>query len=184
MLATLISPAEGEIFLFGESLKNETVKIRQRIGLIGHGSMLYRDLSAIENLVFFGRLYGVSDPKTQAERLLDYVGLASRGHDPVKAFSRGMIQRVSIARALMHDPDILLADEPFNGLDTRSGRVLVDLLRDLSAKSKTIILATHDVHLTMALADQIVVLRHGQVVINERAEALSQQVVLDAIEIN
>ena len=104
-----------------------------RIGLIGHQAMLYRDLSALENLVFFARLYGLDRPRERAEEMLAGVGLSERGDDPVKDFSRGMTQRIAIARALLHNPDLLLADEPFAGLDAPSSHMLEQVLTQLHA---------------------------------------------------
>ena len=112
VLATLTPQTAGELLLFGQSATREMIRVRGRIGLIGHQSMLYRDLSAWENLEFFGKLYGVKDPGRRADELLAALSLADRAQDAVKTFSRGMTQRVAIARALMHNPDLLLADEP------------------------------------------------------------------------
>lgn len=182
ILATLTPPTEGNLHLFGHHVNRDSTNIRRRIGLIGHDSMLYRDLSAVENLLFFGKLYGVAHPLEQAQRLLDFVGLSSRGQDSVKTFSRGMVQRVSIARALMHDPDLLIADEPFNGLDSPSSRILESMLTDLCTMNKTIILATHDIHQCVALTDHVIVLRHGQVVIDCSVGEVDHQIILKEIE--
>jgi heme exporter protein A len=164
--------------LFGETLKGEAAGLRARLGLIGHGAMLYRDLSARENLVFFSRLYDLPDAASRADELLDYVGLSARACDPVKTFSRGMAQRVSIARALVHDPDLLLADEPFAGLDAPSQGMLQQMLARLHGEGKTIILASHDLAQSLGLAQRALVLRQGRLVVDEETSRLDAQAVL------
>jgi heme exporter protein A len=178
ILATLLPPTIGTLALFGETLGREAAGLRARLGLIGHGAMLYRDLSARENLIFFSRLYDVPDPADRADRLLDYVGLAGRARDPVKTFSRGMAQRVSIARALVHDPDLLLADEPFAGLDAPSRRMLEQMLDRLHGEGKTIILASHDLEQSLGVAQRALVLRQGRLVVDEQTSQLEVGAVL------
>lgn len=161
----MLSPAtRGELKLFGASANRPSPALRARIGMIGHQPMLYRDLSAMENLVFFGKLYGVSRPAERAASLLERVGLADRAASLAKTFSRGMVQRLSIARSLMHAPDLLLADEPFSGLDVPSVAAVSTLLSELHADGKTVILTNHDVRQSLQLAQRVVVLRRGGVV--------------------
>ncbi|UCD76162.1 MAG: ABC transporter ATP-binding protein [Phycisphaerales bacterium] len=178
ILATLVAPSGGVLKLFGQTVRRDSIHIRSRLGLIGHGAMLYRDLSARENLVFFGRLYGVADAPGRAAELLKFVDLAPRANDPVKTFSRGMMQRVSIARALMHNPDLLLADEPFSGLDAPSCRMLEEMLSRLHGQGKTVVLANHEISQSLRLAEQAVVLRKGRVVLDEPASSLDPAAVL------
>jgi heme ABC exporter ATP-binding subunit CcmA len=172
IMATLIPPTDGSIELFGQPLTRNAVALRARIGLIGHQSMLYRDLSARENLVFFARLYEVNEPQRQIDRMLRMVGLGDRADDPVKNFSRGMTQRVSIARALLHDPDLILADEPFAGLDAPSIQSLEKLLARLNAGGKTIVLVNHDIEQTLQIASRAVALRQGRVVLDQPTHRL------------
>ncbi len=179
LLATLTTPTSGRLELFGmEARGTAAVKVRAKIGLIGHQTMLYHDLSARENLEFFGALYGVADVRKRAMHLLEAMGLATRASDAVKAFSRGMMQRVAIARALMHDPELLLADEPFAGLDAPSTAVLEKVLRDLHAAGKTIVLANHDIGQSLRLAERAVVLRGGKKVIDAGSSELDERRVL------
>ncbi len=168
-LAMLNPATSGELMLFGKSANRPSPGLRARIGVIGHQPMLYRDLSVMENLVFFGKLYGVSRPAQRAAELLERVGLADRASSMVKTFSRGMIQRLSIARALMHAPDLMLADEPFSGLDVPSVQAVSELLRELHADGKTVILTNHDVRQSLELAQRVVVLRCGSVVCDRQA---------------
>jgi heme exporter protein A len=182
VLATLTSPTAGELTILGQSAGSNSAALRARIGLIGHQSMLYRDLSARQNLEFFGRLYGLPDPKGRAADLLDAIGLSSRADDPVKSFSRGMTQRVAIARALVHDPELLLADEPFDGLDAPSCALLEEMLTDLHRSGKTLILANHDISQSLRLTEQTVVLREGRVVIDQASKDLEPAAVLAEME--
>jgi heme exporter protein A len=170
VLATLMPPSSGRLELFGSAVGANSSSIRSQIGIISHQPMLYRDLSPTENLVFFGRLYDVSNSRGRAEEMLALVGLASRADDPVKTLSRGMIQRVSIARALMHDPSLLLADEPFNGLDVPSANALETFLKRLQAQGKTVVIANHDIAQTLRLADMVFVLHRGCRVLEARAD--------------
>lgn len=163
----MLSPAtKGDLILFGASANRPSPALRARIGMIGHQPMLYRDLSALENLEFFGKIYGVSRPAERAASLLERVGLADRATSLAKTFSRGMVQRLSIARALMHAPDLLLADEPFSGLDVPSVAAVSNLLSELHADGKTVILTNHDVRQSLELAQRVVVLRRGGIVSN------------------
>lgn len=177
-LSTLITPSSGTLELFGHSPRHHAAKIRARLGLIGHQLMLYGDLTAHENLVFFGRLFGVKNAAERARSLLATLGLEKRADDAVKTFSRGMAQRVSIARALMPDPELLLADEPFAGLDAPSTDMLERVLAELHAAGKTIILANHDIRQSLRLAGRAIVLRKGRKVIDDAASTLDVETVL------
>jgi len=182
VLATLLPPTSGDAALFGHSLKRDTAQVRSRIGLVAHQSMLYRDLSARENLLFFARLYGVKNPADRVNRLLEAIGLADRANDPVKAFSRGMAQRVSIARALVHEPQLLLADEPFAGLDAPSIEGLETLLRRLHERGRTVLMVNHDIPQSLALATRAIVLRGGQVVADAATRTLDAARVLAEVQ--
>ena len=183
VMATLTPPTLGELTLFGNPATGRQAQAaRGRIGMIGHQSMLYRDLSARENLEFFARLYGVPDPRGRTQRLLDVIALSQRADDAVKTFSRGMTQRVAIARALVHEPDLLLADEPFDGLDAPSIATLEQLLSDLREQGMTVILANHSIDQSLRLADRAVVLRGGRVVIDEPSDSLRSDDVLAEME--
>jgi heme exporter protein A len=164
VLATLLPAGDGEVRLFGQDLARAGPRVRGKIGLIGHQTMLYRDLTVRENLEFFGRLYGIADPSGRARLLMDAVGLPHRADDPVKSLSRGMGQRVAIARALMHSPDLLLADEPFAGLDIASALALEELLGHFHHKGRTIVLVNHDIGQSLRLAQRVLVLRGGRLV--------------------
>ena len=166
ILATLTSPSRGEFRLFGLTPAQGKSVLRSRIGLLGHQPMLYRDLSARENLVFFARLYLLDNFAARADELLELMGLADRAGDPVAAFSRGMTQRLSIARALLHNPELLLADEPFAGLDVPSTQSIERLFARLNQAGKTILIVNHDIPQSLRLAKRVVVLRDGGVALD------------------
>jgi heme exporter protein A len=181
VIATLTPATTGRIELFGQPLTRDAVALRSRIGLIGHQSMLYRDLTARENLEFFARLYGLRNATNRVAQALTMIGLSSRSDDAVKTFSRGMTQRVAIARALLHDPELLLADEPFAGLDAPSIQSLEQLLADLGTAGKTVIMVNHDIEQTLRIADRAVLLRHGKVVLDQPTHRLYAQEVLSEV---
>jgi heme exporter protein A len=181
VLSTLVPPSSGELRLFGKRATAASVGLRRSIGLIGHQSMLYRDLSARENLEFFARLYDIRDPAARARRMLDMIGLSERAADPVKNFSRGMVQRVAIARALLHDPQLLLADEPFDGLDAPSIESLEKLFAQLNEAGKTIVMVNHDIERSLEIASRAVVLRGGRVVLDQPTHRLYPREVLSEV---
>jgi ABC-type multidrug transport system ATPase subunit len=181
IIGLLTPPSAGTLELFGRSVDRDDPAIRSRIGMIAHGAMLYRTLTARENLLFFGRLYGVPGVEARTRELLDMVGLLNRADDAVQTFSRGMLQRVSIARALMHEPELLLADEPFTGLDTPSRDRLESLLDDVRRQGTTIIMANHDVAQSLVLADQVIVLRNGRQVLEAMAPTIDVDQVYETV---
>ena len=140
VLATLLRPHGGEVRVLGAALPAEAWKVRGRVGYVAHEPLLYRSLSARENLAFNARLHGVD--VARAEALLDQVGMARRADDPVEELSRGMRQRVAVARALLHDPPLLLLDEPYTGLDARALEDVEPLIGRASGRTRVI--ATHD----------------------------------------
>jgi heme ABC exporter ATP-binding subunit CcmA len=161
ILANLSKPTKGEVKIFGESGGGKT---RERIGYLGHGIGVYDDLSAIENLTLFGQLMGVANPAATAGAALERVGLGRVREGFAREFSRGMRQRLAIARAFLHNPEVLLLDEPFTSLDDRAIAVLHDLLRDALKKGATIVMSTHQIREAMELATQVALLERGRVV--------------------
>ena len=166
IVAGLARPSEGSLSIDGDAAHERTT--RRRIGYIGHASLLYPELSARENLIFAGRLYDVADPPGRADELLSEEGLTDVSQRLVSGFSRGMAQRVAIARGLVHDPDVLLLDEPFTGLDRRAARRLESRLDALRRSGHTLILVTHDVASAARLAQHVVVLSEGRTVHESR----------------
>ena len=178
LLATLTTPTEGDVSLFGTPARKDAAALRRRIGLIDHQPLLYRDLTALENLTFFSGLYGLDDVRRRVDAALDRFGLLTRANDPVKAFSRGMVQRLSIARALLHEPALVLADEPFTGLDAPSVAFVERLFDELVATGKTIVMVNHDVPQTLRIAGRVIVLRGGVVALDQSTDGLNASDVL------
>jgi heme exporter protein A len=164
ILATLVAPSSGEV-RYGERTAREAgAALRGRIGLLAHDLHLYPELTAGENLEFFGRLYGVRDARARVAGWLERAGLGERRDDAVSGFSRGMRQRLALERALLHDPRLVLLDEPFTGLDDAATFALVERLRGLKARGCIVLLATHDLETVEGLLDRVAVLREGRLV--------------------
>lgn len=164
ILATLLRPTSGTLRIAGLDPARDGSEIRRRIGFLSHRTLLYDDLTAEQNLRFYARLYGLPDASARIDELLGRVGLADRRHDRVRTFSRGMQQRLAVARAVLHRPSILLLDEPYTGLDPQAAEALSALLRELAGEGCTILLTTHDLERGLAAGDRVVVLSRGRVV--------------------
>jgi ABC-type multidrug transport system ATPase subunit len=164
ILGTLLAPSDGRVEYGATTAAAGGAGLRARIGMLGHDLFLYPELTAHENLTFFGRLYGVLDAPTRALEALERAGLGDRAHDAVSGFSRGMRQRVALERALLHRPRLLLLDEPFTGLDQTSAGALVGRLRDEQARGVLTVLATHDLDVVDGLLTRELFLRNGRLV--------------------
>ena len=163
ILAGLAKPDAGTVSIFGLNCKEDAQQIRSLVGLVAHQPYLYEELTPLENLLFFAHMYNVTHAQERAHDLLQRVGVAKRAHDRVQALSRGLIQRVAWARALLHSPRLLLLDEPDTGLD-QEGTVLIDsLLAEYFQQGGSILFTTHQLERALQLADSIVVLGHGRV---------------------
>lgn len=164
LLATLSRPTRGEIRVQGHQLTGDWTEARRYIGLVSHQSFLYSDLTAEENLRFYASLFDVKDAALRIQTLLDAVGLQNRARDLVRTYSRGMLQRLAIARALIHDPIILLLDEPYTGLDQAAAERFTDLLAETGRAERTVIMTTHNLEQGLALCDRVLVMNQGSVV--------------------
>lgn len=164
IVATLLRPTEGEVSVGGWVFPQHAARVRRHIGLVSHQALLYRDLSAAENLEFFARLYQLDEVEHRVEEALKKVGLFARQRDAVGSFSRGMVQRLTIARATLHEPDVLLLDEPYTGLDQDASQLLDSLLRRESENGRTILLITHDLSHGLEQSDRIAILNNGRIV--------------------
>jgi len=148
----------------GIDIRGEPETSRRQIGFLSNNTYLYRDLSPVENLRFFSRLYGIPDSEERIMALLDRVGLRRRAADPVRAFSRGLHQRLGIARVMLHDPSVIMLDEPYTGLDANAVEILNQILDQAAAAGKTIILTSHDLEQGLRAASRAVVIDRGKIV--------------------
>ncbi len=162
IFSTLLCPSSGTVEITGLDAKEDADKIRAKIGLISHNSMLYDNLTAQENLMFFAKLYGVKNPKKRVSEMLSAVELSSRRIDCVHTFSRGMVQRLSIARALIHDPEIVFLDEPYSGLDPHAVEVFDNILQAQRA-NKTFVMVSHDLEKGFNMSTHALILAKTQV---------------------
>jgi heme exporter protein A len=162
ILATLLSPSKGTITYGDRQAGDGGAEIRASIGMLGHDLFLYPELTARENLTFFAQLYGLPDVPRVVGHALEQSGLAARADDFVSGFSRGMRQRVALERALLHDPRLILLDEPFTGLDQASAAALVSRLRNRQQAGCLIVLATHDLDIADQLLTKAVFLIDGR----------------------
>ncbi len=172
MISGLSRPDKGSIALGGVPMARSLHELRRYIGLVSHLPLLYDALSAWENLDFFARLYDIQDPATRIDQVLHDVDLWARRNDPVRTYSRGMIQRLAIGRAILHNPPVLLLDEPDTGLDPASAEMLQQLIRSLGAADRSILLTTHNLDRALAWADWVCVLASGTIVHQESTAAL------------
>ncbi len=168
LLATLSQPTAGSIRVAGHDVAQAAGRVRRLIGLVSHQSLLYNDLSAEANLRFYAQMYGLSRPQARIDEVLDLVGLSARRVDLVRTFSRGMQQRLSIARAILHRPQVMLFDEPYTGLDHRAAAILSQVLESVAGAGRTVLLTTHNLERGLAACDRVIVLHRGKVV--HRAE--------------
>ena len=160
MIAGLSQPSQGEVRLLGKSVRDS--EARARIGLLGHGIGVYEELSAFENLRHFANLFDVVQPAEAAGRWLERVNLAQVRDSPVREFSRGMRQRLAVARAFLHDPGVLLLDEPFTSLDDRAIALLQSLLEEALGRGATVVMSTHQLREAMQLATHAALLVRGK----------------------
>lgn len=164
VLATLIKPSSGFVKINGMDLKKDHIAIKKMFGYLPHSSLLYEQYSPLENLVFFGNLYGVKDAEKRAIELVKEVGLSFFLNEPVKNFSRGMIQRIAIARAIVHDPPLLFLDEPHTGLDQGAISILNNVILSMKEKGTTTLMVTHDFKQAAEICDRIIIVKNGKIV--------------------
>jgi len=174
ILSTLVRPSSGNVFINGIDIRDEQEPVRSAIGVISHHTYLYNNLSAYENLKFYGRLYEIANQEKQIEEVIRRVGLKGREHDLVRTYSRGMQQRLSIARAILHSPAILFLDEPYTGLDQHAAQMLNDLLAEHRGE-RTIFLITHNLNRGLALCDRVAVQVKGSIIYEERIEDVDRE---------
>ncbi len=163
ILTALIPADSGEISLFGRSLAKNPKTIKSKIGFMSHDHYLYNELTAWENLDFFGQLYSIPRRNARIKELLKLIGLYHRAYDITGNFSRGMKQRLSLARALLHDPRLIILDEPYSGLDLKAQNLLNKLILKLSGEGKTFLFITHDLGKGVDIANRFGILADGRI---------------------
>lgn len=163
ILATLSRPTAGLVKIAGYPLPQGAAEARRRLGVVSHQPLLYTDLTAEENLRLYAQLYDVADAPARITTVLEQVGLAHRRRDLVRTFSRGMQQRLAIARATLPDPEVVLFDEPYTGLDPTATQMLDDMVRTMQAQGRTLLLVLHDLPHARALAERVLILAKGHI---------------------
>ena len=175
ILSTLTKPSSGNATIAGFDIRKNPNPIREQIGVMSHSTFLYGDLSAEENLHFYGKMYGVSQLPPRIDELLERVNLDARRHDLARTFSRGMQQRLSLARAILHRPQVLLLDEPFTGLDVNATALVTELLQQFITKGITVLLTTHDIDYALQHAQRVLVLRDGLIAAASATTQISRE---------
>jgi heme exporter protein A len=161
LIAGLLKPTSGDVRVQGVDVRRDA-QARARVGIISHQSMLYAPLTALENVEFTARLYGLPDPRSAARAALESMRVADRANVPVRTLSRGLQQRVSVARAMVHEPSVVLLDEPYSGLDEAGTQALTSLLQSLGARGATLVLVTHNVAEGLTLATHAAIMTDGR----------------------
>jgi len=172
ILASLSRPSLGEVRIAGYHLPAQAAAVRRRLGVVSHLPLLYGDLTAEENLRFYGRMYGVAHLDRRVAEVLELVGLTPRRRDLVRTFSRGMGQRLAIGRAVLHDPDVMLFDEPHTGLDQDACNMLDTVLREVAAQGRTVVMTSHDLARAAVLASRFDILSRGVITASVGREAI------------
>ena len=168
IIACLAKPDSGGVFFNGSNVNEDTDSFRKSVGFVSHSTLLYRSLTAYENLRIFGKLYNVENLEERIKDVLDAVGLLNRASEPIRNFSRGMLQRLTIGRAIIHNPSFLLFDEPYTGLDQKASDVMNKILREVHSEGKMAIITTHNIELGLQAADRVAVLRKGSIVYEDK----------------
>jgi heme exporter protein A len=172
ILSSLSRPALGEVRINGFRLPEQAAAVRRVLGVVSHFPLLYGDLTAEENLLFYGRMYGVARLEPRIEQVLEMIGLQARKRDLVRTFSRGMQQRLAIGRAVLHDPEVMLLDEPHTGLDQDACAMLDNVLLQVAASGRTVVMTSHDLARAADLASRFDVLSRGAIVASIRRDQL------------
>ncbi len=163
ILASLSRPSLGEVRVAGYTLPQHASAVRARLGVVSHQPLLYGDLTAEENLRFYGRMYSVPDLEERILEVLRMVGLESRRRDLIRTFSRGMQQRLAIGRAVLHNPDVMLFDEPYTGLDQEASAMLDEVLQSVAVQGRTVVMTSHDLVRAETLATRFDILSRGRI---------------------
>lgn len=179
ILSSLSRPTVGKVVVAGHSLPNEAAQVRAKLGVVSHLPLLYPDLTAEENLQFYARMYGITNSQLRITEVLQLIGLENRRKDLVRTFSRGMSQRLAIGRAILHEPEALLFDEPYTGLDQDASEMLDKVLKEIASHGRTVVMTSHDLLRAEALATRFDVLSRGAIAASINKNDLRNNNVLD-----
>jgi len=168
ILASLSRPTLGHVSISGYELPKEAAQVRARLGVVSHLPLLYNDLTAEENLRFYARMYGLAHAESRINEVLKIVGLHKRSKDLVRTYSRGMQQRLAIGRAVLHNPDVMLFDEPYTGLDQDASSMLDEVLKTVASQGRTVVMTSHDLARTEELATRFDILSRGKIAASAR----------------
>lgn len=174
ILSAVLRPTSGTVKITGRELQKEGEEIRKKIGLLSHNSFLYPNLTAQENLKFYGRIYNLAALEARIEEVLEEVGLKPRKDDLVRTYSRGMLQRLAIARCVLHNPQIIFLDEPYTGLDQHAAITLRKILARLHNRDRSIIMTTHNIQRGLELCDTVAIQVSGRIVYKESMENINK----------
>jgi len=172
VLASLSRPSLGMVQVAGFRLPDEAAAVRARLGVVSHLPLLYGDLTADENLRFYARMYNISNIELRITEVLEMVGLENRRRDLVRTYSRGMQQRLAIGRAVLHDPDVVLFDEPYTGLDQDASTMLDEVLKTVAAKGRTVVMTSHDLARAEDLATRFDILSRGVITASAKRDEM------------
>jgi heme exporter protein A len=179
ILASLSRPSMGQVNIAGYDLPKQAAEVRARLGVVSHMPLLYNDLTAEENLRFYARMYGLQNSEERITEVLTMVGLEKRRRDLVSTFSRGMQQRLAIGRAVLHDPDVMLFDEPYTGLDQDASAMLDKVLQTVAKQGRTVVMTSHDLARTEDLATRFDILSRGVIAASAQRQGLGKKNLLD-----
>jgi heme exporter protein A len=176
ILSSLARPTMGEVWIGGYRIPQQAALVRRSLGVISHQPLLYGDLSAEENLIFYGRMYDLQTLNLRVDQVLSLVGLRLRRRDRVRELSRGMQQRLAIARAILHDPELLLLDEPHTGLDQEAASMLDAILKEVATRGRTVVMTTHDLARAADLGTRVDILSKGLIVTSRERSQLDPMI--------
>ncbi len=175
VLSMATQASKGKLYIGGQEAKVDNPRMREKIGVISHHSFLYDNLTALENLTYYGKAYSVVNLEKRIKEVLRFVGLNLYMYEPVRTYSRGMQQRLAIARAILHNPDILFLDEPYTGLDQEAIEILNNTIRQLHQEGKTIFMITHNYEDALRISNRLIVIAKGQKVYDEYSDGIKRE---------
>lgn len=174
ILSTLLKPTSGFVWVNGINIEDSVTQLRRDIGFISHSTFLYDNLTAFENMKFYSRMYNIDNHEERIISLIGEMGLIERKDDPVRTFSKGMKQRLSIARGMINSPSIIFLDEPYSGLDQHASLMLKELLWKLKGRGRTIVMATHNLQRGLELCDRAAILAKGRIVYKDSIDEIEK----------